>query len=131
MRINPLFVCVCVTFFVGGCSMEGGAAPGAADLKAEASMVDQTPAAPLPLAESLFKEDQAVISNQAMAEILSAKITLPKDGKLAVVRFGQMPYWWGWSEDFVRVNRQIDDDFLGRLKTAPRVRDVAYLPSLV
>ena len=131
MRINAVFVCVCVAFFVGGCAMEGGVAPGVADSRAEASMVEQTPAAPQPLAESLFKEDQAVISNQAMAEILSAKITLPKDAKLAVVRFGQMPYWWGWSEDFVRVNRQIDDDFLGRLKTAPRVRDVAYLPSLV
>jgi hypothetical protein len=94
-------------------------------------MHEQTLAGKAPLQESLFKEDQAVVSNQEMAEILSARLELPKNAKLAVVRFGQMPYWWGWSEDFVRVNRQIDDDFLGRLKTAQRVREVAYLPSLV
>ena len=88
-------------------------------------------AAPAPLQESLFKEDQAVISNEDMAKILSSKVTLPSQAKLAVVRFGQLPYWWGWSEDFVRANKQIDDDFLGRLKTASRVKEVAYLPSLV
>src|SRR5438128_866939 len=119
MRINTIISCIMLALFVGGCATEGGAAPGAADSRAaEASVRDQTAAATQPLEKSLFAEDQAVISNQAMAEILAAKITLPNNAKLAVVRFGQMPYWWGWSEDFVRVNRQIDDDFLGRLKTA-------------
>jgi hypothetical protein len=42
-----------------------------------------------------------------------------------------MPYWWGWSEDFVRMNEKIDADFLGRLQTCKHLRDVSYLPSLV
>jgi hypothetical protein len=81
--------------------------------------------------ESLFKEDQAVLSNEDMAKILAAKVVVPEQAKLAVVRFGQLPYWWGWSEDFVRVNEKIDSEFLGALKSAKGVREVAYLPSLV
>ena len=84
-----------------------------------------------PLAESLFKEDQAVLSNEDLQRILSARVALPDRAKLAIVRFGRLPYWWGWSEDFVRVNEQIDANFLGTLRTSPKLRDVAYLPSLV
>src|SRR5215213_264363 len=83
------------------------------------------------LAESLFKEDQAVLSNEDLQRILAAKVTLPDKSKLAVVRFGRLPYWWGWSEDFVRVNEEIDSTFLGTLRASGRLRDVAYLPSLV
>jgi hypothetical protein len=82
-------------------------------------------------AESLFKEDQAVLSNEDLQKILAAHVTVPDNAKLAVVRFGRLPYWWGWSEDFVRVNEQIDTDFLGKLRTSPKLREVAYLPSLV
>jgi hypothetical protein len=84
-----------------------------------------------PLAESLFKEDQAVMSNQDLNAVLNARIELPRDAKLAVVRFGQMPYWWGWSEDVVRLNRNADDQLLEQLHRSSRLRDVMYLPSLV
>jgi hypothetical protein len=89
------------------------------------------PAADAPLAESLFKEDQAVLSNEDLQKILAARVVVPDKAKLAVVRFGRLPYWWGWSEDFVRVNDQIDADFLGKLRTSARLKEVAYLPSLV
>jgi hypothetical protein len=84
-----------------------------------------------PLAESLFKEDQAVLSNEDLQKILAARVVVPDKAKLAVVRFGRLPYWWGWSEEFVRVNDQIDADFLGKLRTSARLKEVAYLPSLV
>ena len=84
-----------------------------------------------PAAESLFKEDQAVLSNEDLQKILAARVVVPDKAKLAVVRFGRLPYWWGWSEDFVRLNEQIDADFLGRLRTSPKLKEVAYLPSLV
>src|SRR2546421_12996155 len=67
----------------------------------------EPPAERQAVAESLFKEDKAVISDEDMAKILAAKITIPPQAKLAVVRFGQLPYWWGWSEDFTRLNKQI------------------------
>ena len=84
-----------------------------------------------PMAESLFKEDQAVLSNEDLQKILAARVVMPEKAKLAVVRFGRLPYWWGWSEDFVRVNDQIDAAFLGKLRTSARLKEVAYLPSLV
>jgi hypothetical protein len=87
--------------------------------------------APEALEESLFKEDQAVISNEDIARILSARITLPYDAKLAVIQFGQRPRWWFWSEEFTRMNEQIHADFIATLAGAERVREVAYLPSMV
>jgi len=84
-----------------------------------------------PLAESLFKEDQALLGNEDLKTILNSPVILPADAKLAVVRFGRMPYWWGWSEEFVRMNEQIDSSFLAKLDTSNRLREVAYLPSLV
>jgi hypothetical protein len=79
----------------------------------------QAPAAAAPedtqLSESLFKEDQKVISNEDVQRILSAKIALPEDGKMAVVRAGRLPYWFGWAEDFTRLNRQIDQQFLDKV----------------
>jgi hypothetical protein len=82
-------------------------------------------------AGSLFKEDQAVLSNQDFHGILAAEVVLPTRAKLAVVRFGQMPYWWGWSEDFVRMNERVDAEFLAKLRSSQHLRQVSYLPSLV
>jgi hypothetical protein len=112
---------------VAGCATEANLV---GDTRAKSTLYE-TAAANQPLAESLFKEDKAVISDEDMAKILAAKITIPPQAKLAVVRFGQLPYWWGWSEDFTRLNKQIDDDFLERLGSANHIREVSYLPSLV
>jgi hypothetical protein len=84
-----------------------------------------------PLADSLFKEDQAVLGNEELKTILASPVVLPQRAKMAVVRFGRMPYWWGWSEEFVRTNEQIDSQFLGTLRQSGRLREVAYMPSLV
>ena len=84
-----------------------------------------------PLAESLFKEDQALLGNEELTTILGSPVVPPERAKLAVVRFGRLPYWWGWSEEFMRANEQIDNQFLGTLRNSKRLRDVAYMPSLV
>jgi hypothetical protein len=83
------------------------------------------------LTESLFREDQALLGNEELKTILGSPVVLPDRAKLAVVRFGRLPYWWGWSEEFVRMNEAIDANFLGRLRTSGRLRDVAYMPALV
>ncbi len=109
----------------------GCAATGYID-KDETGSVSAADVAPAQtLQESLFKEDTKVISNEDFAKILAANVRIPDNSHLAVVRFGQLPYWWGWSENFVRMNQQIDDDFLNRLKQSPHLRKVSYLPSLV
>ena len=113
-----------------GCSRPAMYAPSTLAFSSGARM-EQFAARDAPMAESLFKEDQAVLSNDELQKILAARVVLPEKSKLAVVRFGRLPYWWGWSEDFVRVNERIDADFLGKLRTSQKLNDVAYLPSLV
>jgi hypothetical protein len=129
-RVAGLVVYLLTALLGFGCSTGSGATsyldPTTGEVPAAAAF-----RAPAPLTESLFKDDQAVISNEDIAKILSAKVELPSGAKLAAVRFGQMPYWWGWSEDFVRMNRQIDRDFLDRLGQTKRLEEVAYLPTLV
>jgi hypothetical protein len=82
------------------------------------------------LSESLFKEDEKVISNEDVQRILSAKIALPEHGKMAVVRAGRLPYWFGWAEDFTRLNRQIDQQFLDKVQGSSHIRQAMYLPTM-
>ncbi len=117
---------VCLMLVAAGCSTDQ---PYASPL--EFSDVARARAESPALSDSLFKDDQAVMGNEELQTVLNSRVELPSDAKLVAVRFGQLPYWWGWSEDFVRVNEQIDADFLGKLRTSGRLRDVAYLPSMV
>jgi hypothetical protein len=112
-----------------GCSMNRPYNPMASSEPEGLAYAQRASAATL--SDSLFKEDQALLSNEELKTILSAPVVPPDHAKLAVVRFGRMPYWWGWSEEFVRMNEQIDTNFLGTLRQSTRLRDVAYLPSLV
>jgi hypothetical protein len=82
------------------------------------------------LTESLFKEDQKVISNEDIARILNSPIQINLHAKVAIVRAGRLPHWFGWSEDFTRMNRQIDEQLMTKLKSASRVRDAVYLPTM-
>jgi hypothetical protein len=122
----------CCLILICGCAVKPAAYEANA-LAGEDSSYDlsaRTERAP-DVTASLFKDDQAVMSADEVATALNAAISVRPGAKLAVVRFGSMPYWWGWSEDFVRLNEKIDSDFLGRLSQAKRLREVAYLPALV
>ena len=123
-----LFVSI-ASLVTAGCSMSSPYGPegpaAAADFPSRALAEEG------PLTESLFRDDQALLGNEELKTILGSPVVLPERAKLAVVRFGRLPYWWGWSEEFVRMNEAIDANFLGRLRTSGRLRDVAYLPSLV
>lgn len=92
------------------------------------NLATEAPRAEMP---SLFREDEAVMSSDDVARAMAWKLVAQDKAKLAVVRVGQMPYWWGWSPDFVRLNEQIDSEFLSRLSSSNRVSEVAYLPSMV
>lgn len=94
------------------------------------SEMDRVPSSSAPYAE-LFKDDQSIMSDAEIDKALSYDLILPARAKLAVVRFGQRPSWWGWSEEFVRSNEKIDAEFLDRLGMNRRISDVAYLPGMV
>lgn len=124
--IRPLAVWLGLIYCAFGCARSNSFAP-ARGFESDTLARDERGA----LNESLFKEDQAVLGNEELKTILASPVVLPQRAKLAVVRFGRMPYWWGWSEEFVRANEQIDTQFLGTLRRSGRLRDVAYMPSLV
>jgi len=116
--------------FTAGCSRAYPHGPAAAE-GSDGSLYEVARAGSATLSDSLFKEDQAVMPNEELQKVLNSKVDFPSRAKLIVVRFGRLPRWWGWSEDFVRVNEEIDSDFLGKLRSAGRLRDVAYLPTMV
>ena len=43
---------------------------------------------------------------------------------------GRLPYWFGWAEDFTRLNRQIDQDFLDKVQSSSHVKQAMYLPTM-
>jgi len=79
---------------------------------------------------SLFAEDQAAISNEAITAILSSKVRLPSENRVAVLR-AVSPRSRYWSEDMVRLDQKITDDFINRLKTSKRVTEAFFVPSIL
>ena len=123
---------VCVLVLAGfscGCASESGSRSESVP-SSLATLEQSTAAAPDQLTESLFKEDQKVISNEDIQKILSAKLALPPHGKIAVIRAGLMPRWLGWSEDFTHMSRQSDEQLLEKIRNAPHVREAVYLPTM-
>jgi hypothetical protein len=80
--------------------------------------------------ESLFPSDQAVISNEALATILSAKVALPQRSRIAIIRLAQ-PRYGNWSEDLSRQDASIQERFQTQLAQSKRVARAAALPSLL
>jgi hypothetical protein len=80
---------------------------------------------------SLFKADQAVLSNDEIRQILGTRIYPPAHARLAVLRLGawQQPAWW--TEDLAQMDQQASAEFLRRLRGSPRVSDALVLPSLL
>ena len=84
-------------------------------------------------ATSLFKSDQAVLSNQDIEKILSAKVYAPAKARIAVVRIGGR-YPWGkrwWSESVAQVEQQGSDRMLAAFRGSARVGSVVVLPTML
>ena len=125
LRHNPIgYLLSLAALCVAGCTADNTLIEPSYSLRALEAEAE-------PLSESLFPGDQAVMSNEAIAQILDSPVFIADQARLAVIRFGGMPRWWGWSDDFVRISQEIDSDFLERLRGSPRLQKVAYLPSLV
>lgn len=80
---------------------------------------------------SLFAEDQAVLSNEAIDKILSSKIQLPQNAKVSVIRFFQRQNDYWWSEELAMLDQQIMNDFIVSLQSSNRVALAEFLPSML
>jgi len=77
---------------------------------------------------SLFKGDQAVISDQDIARILGTEISLAGRHRLAILNLGSSNYW---SDELAEVEARNSENLLHALKTSPQLSDALFLPSLL
>ena len=80
---------------------------------------------------SLFPSDLALLSNEDIQRILTGRIALPSEGRMAILRFGGRGFWSTWSEEFGRIDEQTIRNFVEKLRACPRLKDVSILPSLL
>lgn len=80
------------------------------------------------LQESLFKGDQAVLSNQELDRILTAKVTLADRHRLAVVRLtGRSALF----QTIANLEAENSELFLKSLSAAPHFSQVRFMPALL
>ena len=92
-----------------------------------------------PLESSLFPSDQAVLSDDAIKQILSSKIELPKAAKLAVMKFPSSntsaaryygSYYWR-AEEYLKTEQHQLESLHASLSATKRIAEVTLLPSLM
>jgi len=81
--------------------------------------------------ESLFASDEAVLRGTTIEQILNSKVVIPKQARLAVLQHGQRPNWQWWSDEFARLDQDLQGDFMRVLTNGTRLVDVGLLPSLM
>lgn len=80
------------------------------------------------LEESLFKGDQAVLSNQDIDRILTAHITLADRHRLVVLRLNTRNVWY---QEIADIEAQNSARFLNTLSTASQFTQVRFMPALL
>jgi hypothetical protein len=80
------------------------------------------------LQSSLFKGDQAVISDQDIARILNTQVSLAGRHRLAILNLGSRNYWSG---ELAEVEAKNADNLLAALKASPQLSEALFLPSLL
>lgn len=101
-------------------------------------MATQDYAAREPIATSLFPSDQAVLSDEAVARILSSKLELPVKAKLALMKFSDDgfgvryygSYYWR-DERYLKLQQAQVDTLSQALLASDQIAEVTPLPSLM
>jgi len=91
------------------------------------------------LAKSLFASDQALISQAAIDTILSSKIIIPDDTKLALIKFAgpieqnSSIYGYGYwrSEAYLKLQQSYVDTLSSKIEVSDKINSVSVLPSLL
>ena len=78
--------------------------------------------------ESLFKGDQAILSDQDIARILGTHLTLADRHRLAILNLSKT---YSWSEDLTETEAKNLDNVSRALKASPQLTEVRFLPSLL
>ena len=133
--MNRLFILFILTsVFIAGCS-----SPYEPYAESYMAMKTLTYEEQPTLTSSLFKSDQAVMSDEAIGRILASKVVLPDKAKIAIMKFpgtenGALRYYgyYYWrSEDYLKTQQEYIDTLSNKLQSSDRIGNVVLLPSLL
>jgi hypothetical protein len=82
-------------------------------------------------AKPLFRSDATGLTDADIERILSYRLALPKQNRIAILSLSGASYWRFYSNDFVQLNEAIEKEFVGTLKGSGRVYDASFLPALL
>ncbi len=129
MKTLNLFGLVCTVALLSGCTTEPRTATPV--------MATAEYAAKDPIATSLFPSDQAVMSDEAVARILSSRLELPARAKVALMQFPNAEgsrsygrYYWR-DEEYLKLQQSQVDTLTQALKASDQIAEVTPLPSLM
>lgn len=78
--------------------------------------------------DSLFKGDQAVLSDQDISRILSTHIDMADRHRVAILNVAGRTWW---SNELAEVDARNADDLVRALKASPQLSYVSFLPALL
>lgn len=78
--------------------------------------------------DSLFKGDQAVLSDQDIARILGTHVNLSDRHRLAILNLDGQSWW---SDELAELDARNSRDLLAAFKASPQFTQVRFLPSLL
>jgi hypothetical protein len=130
MKTTRIFALAFAGALLTGCAMQKALTP---------MMATEEYAAKEPIVASLFPSDQAVLSDEAVARILSSKLKLPAKAKLALMKFpdaegfGSRYYvrtYWR-DEQYLKLQQAQVDTLSTALLASEQIAEVTPLPSLM
>lgn len=84
-----------------------------------------------PPVQSLFRSDQAFLSDDAVARILSSHVDLPTKPRLAVIRFPEGGRYYWRDEEFLRIPQAQIEAPTQSLAGTEQITSITPLPSLM
>jgi hypothetical protein len=129
MKQTYILAVACAAALLSGCTTM--------DKQTTPLMATAEYAAKEPIATSLFPSDQAVMSDDAVARILSSKLELPAKAKVALMKFpgaeGSRYYgrnYWR-DEEYLKLQQSQVDTLTQALQASDQIAEVTPLPSLM
>jgi hypothetical protein len=120
-NIGILWTVVMILFMTAGCAKKMAMAPPPPPETIVGEMGTESQ-------DSLFKGDQAVLSDQDIARILGTQVRLTDRHRLAILNLSSMN---PWSEDIADTEAKNFDNLLRVLRSSPQLTEVRFLPTLL
>lgn len=80
---------------------------------------------------SLFDDNVEGVDEEAIQKILSYRLSLPAQGRVAILNLTQNNYWRYYSSNFVHLDEKTVEGLITNLNKSSRIYDASFLPSLL